>query len=1026
MSNDADCSATELSCVAGSVTRMGGGIDIEAGSYWTALVTVDFSRERSIAASGDAIFRNGKPVDEGTSGGPGLIRAGRTHLVARLKLAEGEIHTVVLLGHPEDEAGAHYEILVGDFMTWFAPEHDAQAIRAREMKRLEARVAGLQKEIVERQDDPDLDAELIMARGMSPSSILPAGPDIGVSGKSLVMASVGVTQRQIDDARARVEVQAVLAEEKAKWLTVRTEEIGETLATMGAFYKERAVAALARTQDMQRSVRQISAGLKTLGLYTGEGIDVRILRDGAEAPTDEDLTVFQGKIYLDEETLINHALGGADFRDTERFAEILRDDRSMLERILPMPRCVVLAQWRRSDKKYGENIFVDLERNEANRLAFLLIRNGERVYQVFSEVATANSHLLFPTEDEIAHRPFRGTFGERITIDNVQYSEALEAQQEAILHYRRLLILLWGLNDRLALLGSGFHVDGRDPKFMSMEFQEKRFRFIADAEPALPAGRQDLHKWIVEKNSHLKSGSRVLCLWKGIIDPASAPSCFGRKDGAPSHARRYWPQAPFETLIAFRDGPDIVVRTEVAGYGRATGEMRHFLARVALSGDGYNEEGELGFLVLDAVSVEDLDWYLNSRFARRKYLSYVTAFAAARNMLLAELEGERAMREALAGDVRDGLKREGAEVASAIDGAVQTWRAAHRGARVPSQSGEPDFAFARKDLLGQVWIQLGCDMDRVGAAEAIAHDRGRHPLRLSASGRNRFVLYSSPSASESLAHIFVSEPWVFRMVIEARKSGFRVLSESRALLSEIPSASETLVHEWDEAALWRGRPAPAISPDILADAVSGFGGRTRRMAWESLLTPMSRAELEAAVSSVIGKQMGSGSKMILNLVFSLPVGVVRHCLKRAGQYRSGEGERYYVAVLNVPDFDYLYRKASPEDRDVVEGGVARVYRHSAYHIDRLRADAKKPFEPNVCLVDMEALLGARGGGRRLRSMLDRKGQDFVLEEEIDYCRRIPIGAAEDFNAAITKALSDAGERYVDISVNETKIFGNED
>lgn len=181
----------------------------------------------------------------------------------------------------------------------------------------------------------------------------------------------------------------------------------------------------------------------------------------------------------------------------------------------------------------------------------------------------------------------------------------------------------------------------------------------------------------------------------------------------------------------------------------------------------------------------------------------------------------------------------------------------------------------------------------------------------------------------------------------------------------------------------------------------------------------------AAVSSVVGKQHESTSKRVLNLVFSMPIGIVRHHLKRAGAFREGEGERYYVAVCNLPAFEYLFRKANQEDRDVVEDGIGRVYANSAYNIERLHKDAAKPFSLKVSLVDIEGLLGMKGGARYFRSLLERNGSDFILEEKIACFRSVRVHAVEEFERALMEALDGAGARYADLAINETKIFENE-
>ncbi len=96
------------------------------------------------------------------------------------------------------------------------------------------------------------------------------------------------------------------------------------------------------------------------------------------------------------------------------------------------------------------------------------------------------------------------------------------------LHYKRFLILCCGLDQRERLFGE-FYDRSSNINFISMDFQEKYCRFIHDADgtgllsdPEADT-RPSLESYIKQANQHLRSGSRVFCEWRQVVNPVTAP-----------------------------------------------------------------------------------------------------------------------------------------------------------------------------------------------------------------------------------------------------------------------------------------------------------------------------------------------------------------------------------------------------------------------------------------------------------------------------------------------------------------------
>lgn len=159
----------------------------------------------------------------------------------------------------------------------------------------------------------------------------------------------------------------------------------------------------AQQLDMRSTMEAIDSRIFNVSLYAGLGEDVVLCRDGDTAPADEKLRVFQLRRYMDEEALLNYEAGGMDFRNIEAFDEWLCRDENR-DRILPFPRCMVAMRVRRNPKDYDADgspvlsAFVQMEYERQNKVTYLYLRNGERVYRL--NIALELGELIFPDRAE--------------------------------------------------------------------------------------------------------------------------------------------------------------------------------------------------------------------------------------------------------------------------------------------------------------------------------------------------------------------------------------------------------------------------------------------------------------------------------------------------------------------------------------------------------------------------------------------------------------------------------------------------
>lgn len=799
------------------------------------------------------------------------IDAGEVLLLVSIRLVDDKPHTIVLRPHPskfgvdveverEDDDGKvrkhlwsfeEYSFLLADFLAAFTHEPKAAEVRAREVQGVHARVAQLEQELVSLQKSPQAMATRVQQlledqnKTQGKKAIPSAGGPAGAAEGALVdpaqgwletatQGVVALSQGTLGDAiaaeltvedvarlRVAAEHQYTLAKARADVIQAQTMAISQTISSLTPYYLEQAAAALAQTEDVQVYVAKLIAGIQSLDLYVGKGVEVVTIRKGASAPADVPLSFAQRKLFMDEELAIYANVDERfDFQSVDKFFKALRQEPGLVDQVFPTARCALVMATTRRDVEYGSG-WANRAGNDENRRVFLLVRDGESLYQVFSPVT---SHIgaarLFPTHAEQGEI-FRGWDGSRVRFDDVTFTDKKADHDRMALHYKRFLILACGLDHRLNLFGT-FYPGPKGLDFVSMAFQDAHCHFIYHDEPALPeAVRPSFDEWIRQKNTHLRSGSRVLCSWPDAMNPDTAPGACKAYSGDEMHFdRRYEPTEPFGMRIAYKDGNDLCVDVVVEGQTRGNNTNRSFTCKVALNRfrSGYFrslDDINLPFLVLDAVEIDELDWYIRSREARKSHLVFIRFFKLARQHIAAERQAEADTRARMVQALLDGgITESSASAEPLVNEAVRSWRASNRGAALPAFDGEQPPA-GWTALLDQMFARAREDGSIAEQAHKLASKLGLEPLRLVVTGRGRFALYAEAAAQERDDRV---EPfiWVHRITLERSAKGLR---ESSRRWTVLPSsdASESVQHQWPAAERWIGLRAAFKSPSHKAE-----------------------------------------------------------------------------------------------------------------------------------------------------------------------------------------------------------------
>lgn len=818
-----------------------------------------------------------------------LILDGEILPIADVDYVDNAPHTVRLRAHPRhygmpDKRSIKHRswtltehvFLVRDFMAFFEPatQEEARARRSEEQLEVQASISRMQAEMHATQASPTKMAaiiaeglaELRKGRGENEPSTLPAVTD-GLPPLTLGTAlSRGVDETSVMQLRQQAQHQHDIVSVQAKWLQKETTRIAETIKALTPYYTEQGEVAMATAKDMQAFVKKIFEGIKSLDLYLGKEVFTHQIRKGRSAPDTEPLTIVQRKLVVTEELAVfSDVHDNSDYRDISKFLNVLAEQPALVDQIFPTPRSIVCMAATRYDLHYeGASGIESAVKNMQNRKVFFLVRNGENIHYLISPV---ESHLgasrLFPTKNDV-DSIFTGLDGSAITFESLRYTSALNVHEAASLHYKRLLILLCGLDNREKLFGE-FYPGEVGLSFVSMEFQQQYMRFIADDdESGLIASNEPRAKpvmeWLKGVNRYLTSGSRVFGVWSDLItNEYSSP-------GGVKYGGDYRGESDVGIPYSGDLGP-CIERPVVTGRGKER-NVKIYPGRYRRSREAYDDSLHVPFLVLDSIEPETLHFYIHDRQSRIQNVSYIRLFKRALAYLNAERAQEQPVRALmLKAIVTAGIAPE-LRAESTLAHAIRLWRAANRGAALPLAADQGGSAWNEVlDVAYLIEHAAGTQLSRV---TEFAAAKGYAPVRLSVTGKARLVLYVEPFADERDDRI-TPHAWLKRIVLQLGKNKITEHSATWERLRNF-DPDEHEVAALGDATYWlttvTGFKSLKAKREIIEACDNGV----------SLLREL--ATSQAAVNTLgaryleIRSNTRSTHKMVPVIGFSVPVGLV--------------------------------------------------------------------------------------------------------------------------------------------------------
>ena len=391
-----------------------------------------------------------------------------------------------------------------------------------------------------------------------------------------------------------------------------------------------------KMENLQKMVAKAQEVIWTINLYLGKDEEIVRIVKGEPAPVEEKIHIRQLVLFMDEESTIASGEGWMDFRDIEKFDEWLLDE-SHRNQVIPEQRAIVALQVCRKNRKYGDP-WADQAYNDENKKTYFLMRNGENLYRIHTELGVGKN--MFPLADEFEELFYSDWFidrdkpkeEKRFKPGSHEYMRAMKSADQKQKHYMRVLLFLQGILDRTPV----FHpLSTQRVNVMDNRTNSEYMTYIHDAEKLLSDGRPTYENWIKEVNSNLCIGTRVIGAFKTYGSDYQTN---------PDH------QTPKENKVY------VIERKDKCNYiflFEREDEIwdRYGSHKPTRRASCYIDKGSKYILAFDYAEVEDMEHYINNRTDRHNYMDMIPLMRVAIETKKKEKKEEEPFRILLASEI---------------------------------------------------------------------------------------------------------------------------------------------------------------------------------------------------------------------------------------------------------------------------------------------------------------------------------------------------------------------------------------
>ena len=232
---------------------------------------------------------------------------------------------------------------------------------------------------------------------------------------------------------------------------------------------------------------------------------------GEGKTSNEPIHLYQAVRFMDEEYGIVNLekitettyveMDAFDYKNIDLFDKWITENYKMF---IPSERGIVMWRIKRLNKDYGDT-WENMVCNGYNANCYFLIRNGERLYRIFSDVASKDD-TMFPTEQQslIAGR---------------KWSTSKEFDQESFMEntlpWKYILVAIQGILDRTNILGTDCQFK---TNLLCGLFDKEKIVLVRDKERKDLIGDNTMPSWydyLKENRNKTKIGDRIIItdLW---------------------------------------------------------------------------------------------------------------------------------------------------------------------------------------------------------------------------------------------------------------------------------------------------------------------------------------------------------------------------------------------------------------------------------------------------------------------------------------------------------------------------------
>lgn len=806
---------------------------------------------------------------------------GDVRLIRSLTVIDNILHSLKVMPHPSkrcnfDDSGHRRsqstpsDYTLDEFLDKYTYIDQDEAKRIRESE-----IAGLNKEIAD--TSHELSLGYVEEGGINANNLLGTMATQVKSDMSLPISMA--KDNTVQDVKGQIERTKEIAEKQGAFVKEKTAIIAKKSSEMALYYTEVGEQSLASIDGTLVFVEKLQQGVHTLNIFLGEGVSIVPLAEGEKASDDEPLTFYQRKLFLDEEWFYNLANGGADHNSLSEFREALKEDFGIIDTIAPSQKSVVLMQFRRNPKRREypassmAEAWANAQQDDADRTMFLLVRNGQSLYLIFSDDIEGGKRL-FPTASEInelfkdreeGSKLFNGVeVDSYINFHDIRNAEARKTFDARARYYQRIILMLNGIHSRREdVFGKIRDEAYRD--WLSLEFQQKHFRFVHDDEDALGHNFMPLAEFTKEKGKNIQAGSRIIGLWKNIADEDNAKGLFSNSIHYEDQ-QIWYPVHTLKPYIVEKSGSSLFVKIECKH--RWNHDIKNKNFKVILDNRTLTHDS----LCVDYIKAEEIDFYLNSRQARSQYVDYAELLIGARDMLRREEEESKPAVDHLFVHVKSAYPDLPEEtIQEKLYEAISFWRIGKKGATLPDLTSSKNKKTLKEisDIFHSKTVG-----NKLNDIVEYATENKLDTIRISTDNKGKYFIYSVVSPEDRIDFgEYEKYPFVLKSSFELKDGKIIQIGSSQVTYMEETIGEEVLktfkTYEMDSLlekldpnyieGVKRIKTAIKEGEELLKILESG-GGQA-----DKLLRPL--------VEDRNDKQRRSRKRVILDYRVSIPMGV---------------------------------------------------------------------------------------------------------------------------------------------------------